>query len=63
LLAAAGTDRQNGHDFMLTRAGHGAGFWDRGCPKEIGEALTKACHRVRSEGHAYLCDDGRIYID
>lgn len=33
---------QAGHDFYLTRNGHGAGFWDRGHPEEIGEALTKA---------------------
>lgn len=30
-----------GHDFWLTRNGHGAGFWDRGLG-EIGEALTTA---------------------
>ena len=29
-----------GHDFYLTREGHGAGFWDRGIG-EIGEYLTK----------------------
>lgn len=31
---------QFGHDFWLTRNGHGAGFWDRGFPE--GAALTKA---------------------
>ena len=30
---------QAGHDFWLTRNGHGAGFWDRGLG-EIGTALT-----------------------
>ena len=29
-----------GHDFWLTRNGHGAGFWDRGLAQ--GDALTKA---------------------
>ena len=29
LLAQAGDDAQNGHDFWLTRNGHGAGFWGR----------------------------------
>lgn len=30
-----------GHDFWLTRNGHGAGFWDRGLG-ERGERLSKA---------------------
>jgi hypothetical protein len=36
-----------GHDFILTRGGHGAGFWDRyydGGPLEAaGAALTRMC--------------------
>ncbi len=31
-----------GHDYWLTRNGHGAGFWDRGIG-EVGDLLTKAC--------------------
>src|SRR4051812_29933619 len=31
---------QAGHDFWLTRNGHGAGFWDRGLGA-VGERLTK----------------------
>jgi hypothetical protein len=31
-----------GHDFWLTRNGHGAGFWDGDLPKDVGEALTRA---------------------
>jgi hypothetical protein len=39
---AAGKDEaQAGHDFWLTRNGHGAGFWDRGLG-EIGGMLTDA---------------------
>ena len=30
-----------GHDFWLTRNGHGAGFWDRGLG-DLGQRLTKA---------------------
>lgn len=38
----AGLDpAQCGHDFWLTRNGHGAGFWDRGLG-ERGELLSKA---------------------
>lgn len=33
---------QIGHDFMLTRNGHGAGFWDRGLG-EVGDYLTANC--------------------
>ena len=32
---------QVGHDFLLTRNGHGAGFWDGDYEKEIGEKLTE----------------------
>lgn len=30
-----------GHDFWLTRNGHGAGFWDRGLG-DVGDRLSKA---------------------
>ena len=48
-----------GHDFWLTRCGHGAGFWDRGVG-ETGERLTKAAEKF---GNVDLCvgDDGKIY--
>jgi len=52
---------QCGHDFWLTRNGHGAGFWDRGYPKEIGDGLTKAC-KAFGECDLYLGDDKKIYI-
>jgi hypothetical protein len=40
--ARSGYDRSElfGHDFLLTRDGHGAGFWDRGLG-ELGEYLTQ----------------------
>lgn len=41
LLEQAGDDAQNGHDFWLTREGHGAGFWDRGYG-QVGDELSKA---------------------
>lgn len=59
LLEQAGSDGQNGHDFWLTRNGHGAGFWDRGYPDKIGYALTKAA-RVYGEVDLYVWRD-RIY--
>jgi hypothetical protein len=33
---------QVGHDFLLTRNGHGAGFWDRGLGAR-GDILSEAC--------------------
>ena len=49
-----------GHDFWLTRNGHGAGFWDGDWPKEVGERLTEAS-RVYGEVNLYVGDDGKIY--
>lgn len=53
-----------GHDFALTRNGHGVGFWDReseGLPKFLGDALTKICKDFK-ESDLYLGDDGRAYF-
>lgn len=58
-LANAGDDAQNGHDFWLTRNGHGAGFWDRGY-EEVGERLSEAARKF-GECDLYLGDDGRLY--
>lgn len=47
----AGLDpTQCGHDFWLTRNGHGAGFWDRGLGA-VGDRLTAAC---RPYGEVYV---------
>lgn len=49
-----------GHDFWLTRAHHGVGFWDRGMVKSLGEKLTTAAQAFR-ELDFYVGDDGKIY--
>ena len=54
------TKEQQGHDFWLTRNRHGAGFWDRGLPVEIGKALTTAAHSYGS-CDLYVGDDGQVY--
>jgi hypothetical protein len=60
LLKASGLqDTQIGHDFWLTRNGHGAGFWDRGLGA-IGDQLTTACKPYGSVD-LYVGDDGKIY--
>ncbi len=60
-----GSDSQAGHDFWLTRNGHGAGFWDRfyGDAEQVkaGDRLTKAS-KPYGEVHLYVGDDGRIYV-
>ena len=49
-----------GHDFALTRNGHGAGFWDRGLGT-LGDELTDACDGYGSQ-NLYVGDDGRVYV-
>lgn len=59
LLTLSGQEEgQIGHDFWLTRNGHGAGFWDRGLG-EVGEELTRAC---KAYGEIDLYEhEGRVY--
>lgn len=47
-----------GHDFALTRNGHGAGFWDRGLG-EVGERLSDLA-RLYGESSWYVGDDGSV---
>jgi hypothetical protein len=60
-LELAGDKEQNGHDFWLTRNGHGAGFWDRGYTKDVSETLTKASKEAGSVD-LYEGDDGKLYF-
>lgn len=50
-----------GHDFALTRNGHGAGYWDGDLPDEIGDRLTEASEQA-GEVWPYIGDDGAVYI-
>jgi len=58
-------DDRIGHDFWLTRAGHGAGFWDGDYEadeeKKDGDKLTEI---TKSFGNLdpYAGDDGKIYV-
>jgi hypothetical protein len=75
-LAADGlayTPERAGHDFWLTRNGHGCGFWSRSFEghSDIGDRLTARCGwRARKEPgcegfgevSTYLGDDGRVYM-
>lgn len=57
---AAGRDSEHaGHDFWLTRNGHGAGFWDRGLG-ELGDRLSKAS-KVYGSVDLVIGTDGKIH--
>lgn len=49
-----------GHDFWLTRNGHGAGFWDGDWAEPAATILTEAAHSYKE---CDLCagDDGKLY--
>ena len=49
-----------GHDFWLTRCGHGAGYWDGDLPDDLGDRLTAASKRFGNVD-LYIGDDGHIY--
>ena len=46
--------------FLLTRNGHGAGFWDRG-NGALGDRLADAARVYGTQG-AYVGDDELIYV-
>ena len=48
-----------GHDFWLTRNGHGCGFWD-GDWGDRGDALTEICEKF-GEVNLLVGDDGFIH--
>lgn len=49
-----------GHDFLLTREGHGCGFWDGDWEEEFGRELTEACKKY-GEVNMYVGDDGKLH--
>jgi hypothetical protein len=51
---------QAGHDFWLTRNGHGAGFWDGDWSEPQAKMLTDAAHRF-GKFDLYEGDDGQIH--
>jgi hypothetical protein len=53
--------QQAGHDFWLTRNGHGCGFWDGDWPEPAATRLTVAAEAY-GEVDLYMGDDGKIYL-
>ncbi len=57
---AARAPEYGGHDFWLTREGHGAGFWDGDWPEPQATNLTKAA-KAYGEANLYIGDDKKIH--
>lgn len=55
-----GSYKEAGHDFWLTRNGHGAGFWDGDWNKQHGIHLTEVSEAF-GECEVYKGDDSLIY--
>ena len=60
-MASGFTIKDIGHDFWLTRNGHGAGFWDRGLPGDLGDILTSIAQKF-GELNIEIGDDNRLYF-
>jgi hypothetical protein len=56
------SEARAGHDFWLTRNGHGVGFWDGDWPEPAATRLTDAAHAF-GEVNLYVGDQGRIHSD
>jgi hypothetical protein len=57
------TEEQIGHDFWLSRNGHGAGYWDRGLG-EVGDKLTAICKEFKGmDVFAPEFEGDKIYIE
>lgn len=52
---------QAGHDFWLTRNGHGAGFWDRGTG-EVGQRLADVS-RPYGEQSLWIDLNGKVNVE
>lgn len=50
-----------GHDFWLTRNGHGAGFWDGDWTEPAAAALTKASEKFGEFNLSATGDGGQVY--
>lgn len=51
-----------GHDFWLTRNGHGAGFWDGDYPEPEASVLTASC-KTFGELYPIVGDSGDIHLE
>lgn len=59
--AVNGNLERSGHDLVLTRNHHGAGFWDGDWDDSIQEELTRSAHAL-GEVYTYVVD-GMVYTN
>lgn len=58
-----GAWEQAGHDFWLTRNGHGCGFWDRGLGEWPADGqLLSENSKPYGSSYLYVGDDGKVYL-
>lgn len=57
-----GPEERGGHDFWLSRNGHGAGFFDGDWPEPYGDKLQDAA-RAFGELHPYVDGNGQISFE
>ena len=50
-----------GHDFWLTRCGHGCGFWDGDWKEPVASLLDEAAKKAGNVD-LYVGDDGLVYV-
>lgn len=55
-------DSQIGHDFWLTRNGHGAGFWDR-TEYPNGDAITAIVDKSYRKDFHVFAQDGKVFAE
>lgn len=56
-----GDDESHGHNFLLTRNGHGCGFWDGDYEVNLGNKLTEGCDTF-GNCHIQVCKDGSLEL-
>lgn len=62
LKASGLNDEQIGHDLWLTQVGHGAGFWDRGLDKQLGDKLSSEAKKL-GQSAMLFAQKGKVHID
>ena len=55
-------EERAGHDFWLTRNGHGVGFWDRDELDEATQTRLTDASEAFGECTLYVGDDGKLYL-
>lgn len=53
---------QCGHNFWMTRKGHGSGFWDEEGLGKLGDDLTKACEKY-GDITLYVGEDKQLHFE